>query len=110
MNRRDFLKVAGVSAASLVFNPGPLRILTQAPIETAIAGKLYRGTPDGKIYISNDAGRTWLLHTNLGSNYSILRFFAGAGGQVTTQVGFREYSFDLALSKNGKAWKTAARI
>ena len=110
MYRRDFLKVAGMAAASLVFRPGLThRLAQQIPVETAIAGRLYRGTLDGKIYTSDDGGASWQLHTNLGPKYSVLRFYAGSTGLVHTQVGFSSYSFDLALLKNGKAWMTVAR-
>ncbi len=112
MIRRDFLKLAGMTAALLAVNPGLYHGLAQGhgTVEAAIDGRLYRGTLDGKIFTSDDGGVTWQLHTDLGSDYSILRFFEGSGGQVHTRVGFQMYTFDLSLLKNGKAWRTAGRI
>ncbi len=106
MNRRDFIKIGGVSALALFSGFGGLDILAQLPVELAVQGKVFRGTHDGKIYVSEDNSKTWQLHSNLGSDCSIRRFSADANNQVHVQVGYQKYNFQLALSKNGKYWNS----
>lgn len=107
MNRRDFLKVAGLTSLALFVNVRPLAgKLVNSRQLTVPSGKIYRGTPDGRIYTSNDRGRTWSLHTNFGRQYSILGFTTNAGGQIYAHLSFQSRGFDLMLAKNQKFWTT----
>ena len=108
MNRRDFLKLGGLASLSLFLSFKPLEKLSSLPVEMAAQGKVYRSTSDGKIFISADGGKTWRLHTNLGSMYSIQRFFTDSSNQVKAQVGYENHSFQLTLHKNGKLWNSSA--
>ena len=105
MYRRDFLKLSGLFSAAVFI---PLNSLTKEfsfPVEVEAQGNLFRGTTDGKILISADAGKTWQLHTNFGSNFSIMNLGMNLWGQVEAQLGFADHSFEVALAKNGVAWK-----
>ena len=53
------------------------------------AGKLYRGTLDGKIYKSEDQGRSWDLHTNFGDQYAILGFSTKRNGQIVAHLAYQ---------------------
>ncbi len=104
MNRRDFIKLGGLASLSLFAGFSPLEKLAALPVEMAANGKVYRGTHDGKIFISEDGGKTWRLHINLGKEYAVNKFYAGANNQVQAQIGFQQYTFGLTLSKNGRMW------
>jgi hypothetical protein len=108
MNRRDFLKLSGlVSVAGLVqFNPLG-KLVMNRPVEAEAGGKLYRGTYDGKVYISENAGKSWQLHTDFGAGISILDLAVDALENIHARLAFGEHSFRLALSPNSKNWKTA---
>ncbi len=108
MNRRDFIKLGGASTLAFVFGFGGLDVLANLPVEMAVQGKVYRGTHDGKIFVSEDNSQTWKLHTNLGSDFAIRRFSVDANNRVQAQVGYQKYTFQLALSKNGKFWNSNA--
>lgn len=106
MYRRDFLKLTGVASAALFVQINPLGKALLHSVEVESEGKLYRGTADGRIYVSANSGKSWRLHTNFGSAFSILGLATSLWGQVHAQVGFAGHSFDLALIDNGKIWKT----
>jgi hypothetical protein len=104
MNRRDFLKIAGLASTSLFLYSSPLKNILKFPVETVALGKIFRGTSDGEIHVSEDGGKTWKLHTRFGSECPILGLNTDRHGQVNLQAGYKYYSFRLALSKNGKDW------
>ncbi len=106
MNRRDFIKLGGIASLALFSGAGGFELLSALPVEMAVQGKIFRGTHDGKIYVSEDGSQTWQLHTNLGNDCSIRRFSVGANNQVHVQVSYQKYTFQLALSKNGKFWNS----
>jgi len=108
MNRREFLKFGGMFSVAVFLPKKPQAVFLPDPVQVVVAGKIYRGTPDGKIYISNDKGVSWRLHTNLGENYAILELSAKANGQVFAQVGYQKLSFALKLSQNGKNWHSTS--
>jgi len=107
MNRRDFLKLGGVFSTAALLRINPQAILLPDPVEAAAGNKLYRGTPDGKIFISEDGGGSWQLHANFGNDCSILDLLANSNERVFARVGFKQHSFVLMLSKNGKNWQSA---
>jgi hypothetical protein len=105
MYRRDFLKLSGLLSAAALMPFNSLAKAVSSPAEVDVQGRLYRGTSDGKIFISPDAGKTWQLHTNFGSDFSIVHLGLNFWGELEAQLGFAGNSFEVALGKNGKAWK-----
>ena len=106
MVRREFLKLSGLLSAVLFVQINPLGKATFLPAEVQSQKKLYRGTSDGKIYVSANQGKHWQLHTNFGSEFSIFDLAMGYKEQVHAQLGFAAYSFELALAQDGKMWRT----
>jgi hypothetical protein len=107
MNRREFLKISSLTfLVSLAPSLGAASLLF-APVEAEFQGRRYRGTYNGKILVSNNAGRTWQLHTNLGSHCAVVGLQHEADGQLYSQMRFDGYPFRLALTQDGKSWKTA---
>jgi|SRR5215210_7209455 len=106
MDRRDFLKLSGVFSAAIMIRFDTLAKATALPLEVEAQGKLFRGTPDGKIYISGDAGKSWRLHTNFGSHVSIRDLSVNFGGQARAQLSLADHRFEMVLAKTAKGWKT----
>ena len=102
MYRRDFLKLGGLLSASII----SLGIKINPPVEVEMENKIYRGTSDGKIYVSEDARKTWQLHTNFGPQFSTLDLGKNLWGQVQAKFGFGEYDVHLTLSENNIQWRT----
>ena len=108
MQRREFLKLGGAALCSTLLLAGLSRQLATLPVEAQSRGKHFRGyRNDGDIFVSEDAGETWHLHTRLGSQYSIDDLFVDSEDQMYAQIGFMSYRFQLFLSTDGKQWKTA---
>ena len=108
MNRREFLKLSGMMSAFVFASLSPINALAKSPAESeaaAVGGKLYRGKRDGNIYVSQNGGKTWKLHTGFGANCPILDMTVAANGQPCARVGFKQYSFRVALSKDGTVWR-----
>lgn len=106
MNRRDFLKYSGLLSTAMLLQFNPIGKLAGLPVETEAGGKTYRGTRDGSIYVSENAGQTWQMHTDFGSEFSVLDLSAVGHDTVQAQIGFGGYSFQLRLSPESKAWRT----
>jgi|RhiMethySRZTD1v2_1073278.scaffolds.fasta_scaffold2600603_1 hypothetical protein len=106
MVRRDFLKLSGLLSAVVFIQFNPVGKALSLPAEVEAQGKHYRGTPDGKIYISGDLGKSWQLHTNFGPALSIVGLSANREGQLHAHLGLDEHSFELALAPNGTTWRT----
>jgi len=102
ITRRDFLKLGAVSTAVLFL---PIRHLIQVAVaEQEYKGRIYRGTTDGEIYVSDDQRGTWTRHINLGEQCRISRIFSNTNDDLHARVDFQGYDFDLVLSPNGKDW------
>jgi hypothetical protein len=106
MNRRGFLKTGALLSMAFFLPSSPIKGFFNKSIEHSTGGKTYRGTADGEVYVSADAGRSWQLHYRLGPEYSILNIFSGRNGNVYLTVGYKTYSFHLNLSQDGKYWKS----
>lgn len=108
MQRREFLKLSGAALGSTLLLTGLFRLTSALPVEARSRGRHFRGyRNDGDIFVSEDAGETWQLHTRLGSEYSVDDLFVDSEDQMYARVGFMQYHFQLFLSKDGKQWKTA---
>jgi len=106
MNRRDFLKIGALLTTALIVQISPLGIKINPPVEVEAENKIYRGSQDGKIYVSEDERKTWRAHTNFGSLFSILDLSKNLSGQVQAKLGFGEHDIHLTLSENNIQWKT----
>jgi hypothetical protein len=104
MNRREFVKLSGLMSVFSLVTAGVIGYVTKRPVEAAAFGKIYRGTYDGSIHISEDRGQSWQLHSHFGPEYSILDIFTGTDSRLYIRTGFRQYDFHLVLSHNQHAW------
>lgn len=105
MNRRDFLKIFGVTFGMLTLMQSPKLVKQMASEPQGQAGaKLYRGTQNGKIFKSENKGRTWKLHTNLGDQYTVMGFSDRQDGKITAHVSYQLRDFDLQLSQDERFW------
>ena len=108
MQRREFLKLSGAALGSTVLLTGLSLQLAALPVDAKSQGKHFRGyRNDGDIFVSEDAGETWRVHTRLGPQYTIDDLFVDSQDQMYARVGFMQYHFQLFLSKDGTQWKTA---
>jgi hypothetical protein len=105
MDRRDFLKLSGFFSAAAYVGFNSLGKGVSFPVEAEGRGKLFRGTPDGKIFVSTNQGRDWQLHTNFGSHVSVFSLEARPSDQVRAALAVANYNFELALTPDGKCWK-----
>jgi hypothetical protein len=107
MQRREFLKLWGATLGSALLLTGLSRELASLPVEARFQGRHFRGYRNqGDIFVSEDDGETWQLHSRLGSEYSIDDLFADGVDRMGARVGFMQYHFQLFLSEDGKQWKT----
>jgi len=104
MDRRGFLKISSLASASLFLVSSPFKSVLKFPVHVATQGKIFRGTADGDVHVSEDAGKNWKLHARFGPDCPILGMYADRKGQVSLQAGYKLNSFRLVLSKNGKDW------
>src|SRR4051794_4539600 len=106
MYRREFLKLGGLFSAAVMMRFNSLAKAVSFPVEVEVHGKLFRGTSEGKIYVSGDAGKSWQMHTNFGADISILDLRTNFWGQLQTQLDIAGHSFELALAHGGKTWRS----
>lgn len=104
--RRDFLKISGLFSAAMLAGAGTAWEIKAKSIEAELRGKHYRGTSDGKILVSEDAGKTWSLHTKFGSDLSISHLYADFRQRLVAVLDCQGYDFKLALSPDFRTWKT----
>ena len=106
MDRRRFLmsglkaSVAGCAAGVL---PGAGRMAAAAE-QPGAARRVYKGTPDGKIFESRDGGQRWARVADFGKQCPVLEI-AQTEKVVRAKIGFREHSFWLS-SADGQLWHT----
>ena len=115
MQRRDFLRLAGLTGVGLVGVQGLGLGLAGAagaaqnvdPMQTSSGGRLYRGTAEGKVLVSDDSGRTWSSHTNFGPLLPVNSISANGAKSVSLVLGFKGMAVPLVLRDDGKSWRTA---
>lgn len=105
MERRDFLKLGGLLSAAVVVGSTPLGKTISLPVEAEGRGMRFRGTPDGKIFVSANQGRDWQLHTNFGSQVSVYSLESRPMDQFHAELGIANHSFKLALTPDGRRWR-----
>jgi|GEM_PF-5703642 len=102
LTRRSFLKLGVVSSALLFF---PIRqLLKNAAVEEEYQGRVYRGTSNGEIYVSDDQRNTWNRHINLGPQCLVTKIFSSGNDSLHAQVEFQGNDFTLSLSPDGTKW------
>ena len=109
MNRRDFLKVGAVLSAAVLVPLNVAGSLAGSLTEVRHGDRLYRGTSEGELYMSEDEGQTWNLHTSFGSGLSVEHLWVNFWGQLQARLGIAGHSFELSLAKEGKIWRTMTR-
>jgi hypothetical protein len=107
MNRRNFLMAGGVLAAALVVQLNARGDARSSSVEAGAQGKVYRGTADGRILVSADAGQTWTLHTAFGREFAVQGLSGDGGEQVRATLRYRGHAFGLRLAADGRRWLTA---
>lgn len=105
MNRRDFLKLGGLVSILLIL-PAEKIVEAAAPAtEAEMNGKIYRGAPNGEIYVSEDQRQTWRKHTNFGLQYSVSQISSGPDGRLYAKMKFQRRTFYLSLSAHENFWR-----
>lgn len=107
MNRREFLKVMGVTAGALTaaswstaFTAPPAQV-GALPASKKFAPQ-YRGTSDGQVFMSPDGGQTWQLLARLGEQCNIQQISV-AKQNLVAQIIF--YGIPIVLkSADGRTW------
>ena len=105
MNRRDFLKIGGLTSAVLAFPAWKLGEFALANAQAEYRGRLYRGTADGDIHVSDDQGQTFHKQMRIGPQYSVSKMFTGFDGRLIAQLEYQGRGFFLSLSEDGNSWR-----
>ena len=105
MERREFLRTAALTAAGAAVLAQFGGVLDATTASASTTGTRYKGTKDGKVLVSTDAGHTWKVHSNFGSEFVVKRVTVKQG-KVTSHLTFNGRAFDLALDANGKTWRS----
>lgn len=104
MNRRTFFYTSGLITAAVLLQGSRLAERFERPVEEHFQDLRYRGDRNGVISVSADQGKTWQVHTNLGSMFRIQEFHVSQGGKLVCSVNFGDWQFPLTLSASGKSW------
>ena len=108
MQRRDFLKLMGLTSVAISLPvPGWVSAVSAARSEpTSYEGALYRPGGNGRIELSDDAGATWRLHSDLGSDYLVKRLTVDRRKALNANIGFGDWTFGLTLAPDRRSWLT----
>ena len=110
MERREFLRSASALAMATAGGAvlgGVGDAFNAASADAATTAKRYRGTRNGKIYVSADNGRSWRLMTNFGPTLDATRVRAASNRVTANLVLGRHGSFNVRLQPDGRTWRTA---
>lgn len=107
MNRRQFLTVAGVATVvGLGKISHPRKVLAQSIISSAHQ-KVYRGSKDGKLFESLNAGESWAQVADFGEACAIEQIdSSAANGRLTLHLSYQNHSFRLT-SADARTWHTS---
>ena len=111
MNRRDFLKLAGVGSLAVIANQFIRKFSFVFPEDVfpgdfmvSLGGKLFKGTADGRVLASADGGLSWHSSANFGGQ-SQVKNLSVSGGRLFAEIGIPGGTFEL-VSVNGTVWRT----
>ena len=104
--RRDFLKISGLFSAAMLVGVGSVAEIAGRSVETEFNRLFYRGTSDGKIFVSEDAGKTWKLHTQFGTHLSVSDLYVDFRRRMVADLKCQGYDFKLVLSSDLRTWRT----
>ncbi len=108
MLRRDFLKLVGLAATGTAIASAVPWIAAVAATKTVSAGgRLYRSDGSGRVSVSLDDGKTWAVHSDLGSEFAVTDLAVDRSDRLLATVGYRAWSFELLLAPNLVSWLTA---
>ena len=107
MQRRSFLKLAGLAGAALFAQlPFPWNAAAAAAKTVSYGGLLYRAGRRGKVLVSANGGSRWKLHSDLGDSYSITRIAVDRRKRLRLTVAFGRRTFGIMLAPDRKRWLT----
>jgi hypothetical protein len=112
-SRRDFLKLAGAGLASawaLSAASAPVTSWLSAPqslTQAAFGSSLLRGTSEGQLLHSVDAGQTWQPLASFGAHCAI-QGLVTQNGQLFARLEVAGHSFWL-VTADAKTWRTLGR-
>ncbi len=112
MERREFLRMSGTVALGAtclqVLGTGAAAAASPKidPLQVDLGGRKYRGTSDGKILVSSDAGKTWSVHSDFTSQYSVSSLAVSKTGTLATVLGFQGWPISLDCDMDQKSWLT----
>lgn len=104
MDRREFIKVAGLLLAGGLLVSGPWSGRPVLTGSAAPGGLRFRGAPGGEVHASTDGGRTWRLHARLGEAVTVTRLVHAWDGGVLLVASYAGRPFPLRLAPDGKHW------
>jgi len=111
IERRNFLSFAAVTtvAAAAVLTVGTTegdRALARGRTGARGTARTFRGTRDGKIFVSHDGGRSWALLSDFGPHLRVTKIRASARSVVASLALGTYGSFRLRLMHDGRLWHT----
>lgn len=106
MNRRAFLTLVGGLSVGAAVTFTPVGKLLGLPVEIQLGDQRFRGTPDGKVFVTSSQSDRWELHTNFGTDFSILGLKVHSSGNLHAKLEYLGNSFELALEPHGTIWRT----
>lgn len=106
MNRRGFIKLSGLATVSFLTSSGVLEKLINQPAMAQLGNRIYKGTRNGEIVYSKNAGKTWQVHSNFGEEVSLLDLSVDQMNRVVAQLGYKNHIFHLRLTSDGLKWRS----
>ena len=104
MNRRDILKIGSVVAAFGVIAASPFDKALALDLGANIDGKLYKAASNGRVFVSDNKGKSWRLHTKFGAGYSVVNVFTATDQRLYAKMAFKKVKFNLVLTEDKTAW------
>lgn len=104
MNRREFIKLSAITAITLFSSTSFIGKFIYKPAQVLAGSKLFKGTLNGKIFVSKDSGRGWEQLTNFGEDISIIDLRVDHSTQVYALLGYKDFIFHLKLAPDGRNW------
>lgn len=104
--RRRFIRQMAITA-TLLTAPAPLNLLA-APVSNAelnLGNKIYRGTADGRILLSEDGGQNWRTLAQFGAQHRVGQLMTTDRGAIKARLSTEHGCFWLQ-SDNDHHWFT----